>query len=202
MPLILSCLLPFVVFTGGSFYSYNSCAERLCHIRGASTTCREFHQHQCAGQQPYFSSVVIILTESFLAEFGPRGGGSVTLNTSNPFDPPLIDPGYMTAPFDIFAMREGLRAAQRFLAAPAWKGYVLQPFGALANLSTDAEIDEFIRANAGSSAHPVGTASMSAFDAADGVVNPDLLLKRAHGLRIVDASVFVGVIVLFSNAYI
>lgn len=37
--------------------------------------------------------------------------------------------------------------------------------------------------------HALGTAAMSAEDAKDGVVNPDLRVKGAAGLRIVDASV-------------
>lgn len=128
----------------------------------------------------------------------PRTGGSITLNTSNPFDPPLIDPAYLTTAFDVFTMRAALKAAVRFLGAPAWEGYILQPFGSLAGINVTSEsesdvalLDEYIRNGSGTSAHPVGTASMSAADAEGGVVDAELRLKHADGLRIVDASVFV-----------
>lgn len=89
-------------------------------------------------------------------------------------------------------MREAIKSSMRFLSAPAWKGYVLAPLDpGLAGATTDALLDVYIRNQTGTSAHAVGTASMSAYDADDGVVNPDLKLKKADGLRIVDASVLV-----------
>jgi hypothetical protein len=36
-------------------------------------------------------------------------GGSITLNTSNPFDPPLIDPGLLVDNYDMFAMRVAIK---------------------------------------------------------------------------------------------
>ncbi|KAF5392193.1 hypothetical protein D9757_001525 [Collybiopsis confluens] len=93
----------------------------------------------------------------------PASRGSVTLNSTNPFDPPLIDPAYLTSPFDIAAMREALRIIYRYISAPVWDGYILSPFGALENIT----------------ASPRRTA-MSAKDADYGVVDPDL---RVKGLR-------------------
>lgn len=116
-------------------------------------------------------------------------GGFVKLQTNNAFDPPLINPALLDSDFDIFAMRETIKAAQRFFAAPAWKGFVLAPAGGLANATTDDLLDNFIRGTAFSASHPVGTAAMSTKDANFGVVNPDLLVKGVSGLRIVDASI-------------
>ncbi|KAG6890055.1 hypothetical protein C0995_012513 [Termitomyces sp. Mi166 len=96
---------------------------------------------------------------------------------------------YLTSEFDIFAMREAVKGASRFLAAPAWKDYVIGPAGGLANATTDELLDGYIRQNTGSPAHPVGTAAMSAKNASFGVVDPDLQVKGVSGLRIVDASV-------------
>ncbi|KAF5392191.1 hypothetical protein D9757_001527 [Collybiopsis confluens] len=123
----------------------------------------------------------------------PASRGSVTINSTNPFDPPLIDPAYLTSPFDIAAMREAEHIMFQYASAPVWDGYILSPFGALENItasSPDDVLDEFIRNNVGSSAHPVGTAAMSAKNADYGVVDPDLRVKGVDGLRIIDASVF------------
>ena len=74
--------------------------------------------------------------------------------------------------------------------------------GSLANATTDDLLDEFIRNNAGTAAHPVGTASMSSRNASYGVVDPDLKVKGVAGLRIVDASVLVRLtIFLFSVVF-
>lgn len=96
-------------------------------------------------------------------------------------------------------MREAIKSSMRFLSAPVWQGYVLAPLDPrLAGATTDALLDDYIRNQTGTSAHPVGTASMSAYDADYGVVNPDLKLKNASGLRIVDASILVRLAYVYS----
>ena len=118
-------------------------------------------------------------------------GGSITLASANPFDPPNIDPALLNSDFDIFTTREGVKAALRFAAAPAWKDYVIGPFGALAEAKTDAQIEAYARSHAASVFHPTSTAFMSRNGSPHGVVNPDFSVKKTVGLRIVDASVLV-----------
>ncbi|KAG6847347.1 hypothetical protein H0H93_008725, partial [Arthromyces matolae] len=120
----------------------------------------------------------------------PASRGSITLNSSNPFEPPLIDTASLTSPFDRFALSEAVKASSLFLTAPVWKDYVIGPVGALANVTNDDELNQYILDSAVSALHGVGTAAMSAKNASHGVVDPDLLLKGASGLRIVDASIF------------
>jgi len=124
----------------------------------------------------------------------PNSGGTIKLNSTDPFDKPLIDPQFLTTEFDVVAMRECVRAIKRFIAAPAWADYVLSPFGPL-SATSDSDIDKYVRELVGTAFHPVGTAAMSSHSK-PGVVDPDLLVKGADGLRIVDASVFVSFIKL------
>jgi len=119
-------------------------------------------------------------------------GGSVILASSNPFDAPIINPDFLATEFDIFTMRAAVRSAGRFVSAPAWRDYILAPFGGLENTTTDADLDEYIRSRAVSISHPVGTAAMSPKGATYGVVDPDLRVKGVSGLRIVDASILVS----------
>ncbi|TFK33728.1 aryl-alcohol-oxidase from pleurotus Eryingii [Crucibulum laeve] len=119
----------------------------------------------------------------------PVSRGSVTLATSNPFDSPLIDPGYLTSEFDLFTMKSAVRSAQRFLSAPIWNGYIIAPVNGLENTTTDAGLEAYIRANTVTIFHPVGTAAMSPRGSSHGVVDPDLLVKGVVGLRVVDLSV-------------
>lgn len=114
------------------------------------------------------------------------------MKSADPLDPPLINPALLDSEFDRFAMREAIKSARRFLAAPAWKDYVIGPAGALADATTDELLDEYIRNSTFSTDHPVGTASMSAKEASYGVVDPDLQVKGISGLRIVDASIMVS----------
>ncbi|KAJ7471308.1 pyranose dehydrogenase [Mycena galericulata] len=120
----------------------------------------------------------------------PVSRGSVTINSTDPFAPPLIDPGLLANVTDLHALREGAKMAQRFVTAPVWAGYILSPANALASATDDdAALEAAIIAAAGSGPHLVGTASMSARGSTNGVVDPDLLVKGARGLRIIDASV-------------
>ncbi|KAJ7141401.1 alcohol oxidase [Mycena epipterygia] len=123
------------------------------------------------------------------AVVSPTSRGSVTLNSSNPFDPPVINPNLLGAELDIAILREALRSAQRFVKAPVWAGYIISALS-VNDTASDSEFDTFLRGNTGSEDHPVSTAAMSASGADYGVVDPDLTVKGLRGLRIVDASVF------------
>ncbi|KAJ7834037.1 aryl-alcohol oxidase [Mycena olivaceomarginata] len=103
-----------------------------------------------------------------------KSGGSITLQSNNPWDPPLIDPGLLVTDFDLFAARESIKKAYRFVEAPVWKDYIIAPTIDLLNMTTDA-LDEFIRNTGSSSGHIVSTAAMSAKDASYGVASISLL---------------------------
>ncbi|KAJ6481563.1 aryl-alcohol oxidase-like protein [Mycena vitilis] len=118
----------------------------------------------------------------------PMSRGSITLNSSNPLDPPLINPQYLSSEFDLLVAREGLKRAQKFVTAPVFKDYILAPTVDMSNF-TNEQIDQFIRNSAGTISHLVGSAGMSAPDATYGVVNPDLLVKGTARLSVIDASV-------------
>ncbi|KAJ6453769.1 alcohol oxidase [Mycena sanguinolenta] len=117
----------------------------------------------------------------------PASRGAVTLNTNNSLANPLINPNLVGAEVDLVIMREAVKSAIRYTTAPAFKGYVLETVGI--SDTSDAGIETYIRANAGTIFHPAGTASMSPKGAQWGVVNPDLTVKGLTGLRVVDLSV-------------
>jgi choline dehydrogenase-like flavoprotein len=91
----------------------------------------------------------------------------------------------------LLTIKEGINALKRFFAAPAWKDYQLSIQSDFPE-EDEGALDEYIRNITDHAAHPVGTASMSAKGAKNGVVDPDLKLKKAAGLRVVDASVMVS----------
>lgn len=112
----------------------------------------------------------------------------MTVNSSDPLAPPLINANIFGSQLDLAMMREAIRGAFRFTAAPVWADYIIAPTSFESSIS-DADLDRFIRDNAVSGLHAVGTASMSPEGASHGVVDPDLRVKGLAGLRVVDVSV-------------
>jgi choline dehydrogenase-like flavoprotein len=90
---------------------------------------------------------------------------------------------------DVFTGREAIKKVLKLFKAPTWRDYIIAPIEDMENLS-DEELDEHIRNSASTAFHLIGTAAMSARDARYGVVDPDLLVKGASRLQIIDASVF------------
>ncbi|KAF9691236.1 hypothetical protein EKO04_010847 [Ascochyta lentis] len=120
----------------------------------------------------------------------PTSRGEVTLNSSDLFAPPIINPNYLTSEFDQYAAVQAMKDAFTVLGTKAFEGYVGAPYGPLANLTSDEDYVQYVRQHAVTINHGTGTAKMAPYGADWGVVNPDLTLKGASGLRIVDASVF------------
>ncbi|KDR74421.1 hypothetical protein GALMADRAFT_250359 [Galerina marginata CBS 339.88] len=134
---------------------------------------------------PFTMSIVLL---------APQSRGTVQLDPANPAGPPLIDIGYYKSPADLLMMRQALLQMLKFMSAPVWAKNLGAPLGGLvqvfaSGLSPSA-LDAFIAAGTISINHPIGTAAMTGYKAAYGVVNPDLRVKGLKGLRIVDASIF------------
>ncbi|KAK0495556.1 aryl-alcohol oxidase precursor [Armillaria luteobubalina] len=109
----------------------------------------------------------------------PLSRGNVTIGSANPLESPLINPNYLFHKQDLATLQYAITSAHKFVTSPAWEGYIL-------GLATNTTIRDGVR----SLDHSFGTASMSPPDADWGVVDPDLKLKGAKGVRIVDASIF------------
>ncbi len=120
----------------------------------------------------------------------PESRGNVRLNSADMRNVPLIDPRFLSAEADMEGMVAGIRMIRRIYAQDA----LMQAGGK--ELRTDAfgpgdgderAIREFVRDNADSIFHPVGTCKMGVDGLA--VVDPALRVRGVEGLRVADASV-------------
>ena len=112
------------------------------------------------------------------------------MNSTDPFDAPLINPALLGNAVDLAIMREAVKAARAFIKAPAWSDYIISEFGEFANATTDEALDVYIRKNADTFDHPVGSVAMGKDETAS--LMPDLKVRGTVGLRVVDASAFVS----------
>ena len=117
----------------------------------------------------------------------PESRGRVTLASANPGDPPLIDPGYLTAEADLARLVAGIRVAEGLLGTEALKPYVGAPMEPWAGHVDDETLGRNVREHAETLYHPVGTCRMGTD--ADAVVDGELKVRGLRALRVVDASV-------------
>ncbi|KAF7299257.1 Aryl-alcohol oxidase-like protein [Mycena indigotica] len=131
--------------------------------------------------------------ESFFACLGAAADtmaeGSVEIQSSSAFDHPAINPAYLSTAFDLNTMITTFKTTAEFFSAPIWTGYIAEPDPEITGLTTDAAIEAYVRKYSTTVKHPVATARISKAGAIDGVVGPDLCVKKITGVRVVDASV-------------
>ena len=84
-----------------------------------------------------------------------RTGGEVKLRNLNPFDPPIINPDFLSTDFDIQTIITAVKVAKRFTTAQAWRGFVIAPWEPLASANTDEEIAQYARNHAGTYVEPL-----------------------------------------------
>jgi len=122
----------------------------------------------------------------------PDSHGDIRLASADPAEPPVIDPGYLTAESDLRGLVTGLRIAERLCDTAALRPYVGAPMAPWPGKVDDAKLVTFVREHAGTAFHPVGTCRMGSDDAA--VVDCELRVRGLDGLRVVDASVMPRII--------
>lgn len=111
----------------------------------------------------------------------PKSRGRITLRSSDPFDPPAIDPCYLSDPADLPPLVEGVRLARKIADAKPF-----DPYRGKAVFDQD-DPEAHIRGRAETLYHPVGTCKMGTDPLS--VVTPRLEVQGIAGLRVVDASV-------------
>ncbi len=112
----------------------------------------------------------------------PESVGTVTLRSSDPLDPPIVNPNYLYARADVETFLETLKLVRRIATTKAFKELNR---GELAPGSVDPEA--FIRAQASTLWHPAGTCRMGHDQ--NSVVDPRLRVHGVEALRVIDGSV-------------
>jgi 4-pyridoxate dehydrogenase len=119
----------------------------------------------------------------------PESRGRVTLASADPFAHPRIAQNFLATDHDRKRLRQGIRMVREAFAQPAVKPFVAKEIAPGPTRDSDAEIDAHIRDTAITVHHPLGTCAMGPETDPMAVVDADLRLRGAQGLRVVDASV-------------
>jgi choline dehydrogenase len=124
-----------------------------------------------------------------VCQLRPESRGRVGLKSADPLADPAIFANYLSAEEDRRAIREGVKMMREVAAQSALDPYRGAEFAPGASVKTDAEIDAWVRQNAETIYHPVGTCRMGAAGDANAVVDAELKVQGLQGLRVIDASV-------------
>lgn len=118
----------------------------------------------------------------------PFSRGNVKAASSSTFDLPIASAGQLANPLDLQLLVEAVKFSRVVRNTAAIQ--TLQPFEVLpgANITSDADIETFIRQNAATLFHPAGSCKLGPREEG-GVVGTDLKVYGAANLRIVDSSV-------------
>lgn len=119
----------------------------------------------------------------------PESRGEVRLRSADPREAPLIQPNYLASDVDKAVMRETVRITRNVLRQPAMAPYLGEELEPGPAGQSDADIDAWVRRNAETIYHPVGTAKMGLASDPAAVVDEQCRVLGVQGLRVVDASV-------------
>ncbi len=118
----------------------------------------------------------------------PQSRGFIGLASPDPEAAPLIQPRYLSEPYDLEVLRAGMELAREIAAQRAFEPYRGQPHARQANLKDKTELDNYVRQYAQTLYHPAGTCSMGQ------VVDEHLRVYGCENLYVVDASVMPKVV--------
>ena len=113
--------------------------------------------------------------------------GSIHVTANAPNKPPAIRFNFLSAQLDRDVTVEAMRINRRIMTAPAMQGIVTDEMTPGVNIQSDDELLDWVRNNAETTYHPVGTCKMGRDPMA--VVDDQLRVHGMQGLRVADASI-------------
>ena len=117
----------------------------------------------------------------------PKSRGSLTLRSSNPHAPPLIDPNYLSDENDRSLFVEALDFVRELGASPMFNDWRQREYLPSQTVSSNRDKRLFNELAAYTHHHPVGTCQMGVQD--NSVVSPELDVYGVTNLFVADASI-------------
>ena len=128
----------------------------------------------------------------------PESRGWVGLRSADPADAPLIQPNYLQSEADCRTTIAGIRMVRDVIGQPAFTAYRGRELAPGDAVKSDGELTAWLRANAMTTFHPVGTCRMGTDPMA--VVDARLAVHGISGLMVADASVMPAIVSGNTNA--
>ena len=128
----------------------------------------------------------------------PDSRGEVLLRSTDPRELPRIRFNFFTAPNDLPTLREGFRRGREIALQKPMDEFRGDEISPGANVTSDADIDAYIRKTMITVHHPACTCPMGI--GPDTVLDPQLKVRGVEQLRVVDASAMPDLVTAHINA--
>ncbi|MGY4257756.1 choline dehydrogenase [Bradyrhizobium sp. USDA 4516] len=122
----------------------------------------------------------------------PESRGRVSLASPDPFAPPKVEHGYLSAPSDLSALAAAVAQARKVVAQPAFAPYLKDELAPGPRVRSEHEVCDWIRNTIMCGVHWAGSCRMGSDDAA--VVDPELRVRGVERLSVVDGSIMPQVV--------
>lgn len=129
----------------------------------------------------------------------PASRGHVRVRSPDPFEPPEIQPNYLSSSQDMQEMLQGVRFIRELARMPALAAIIEEELRPGGGCQSEEQLMHDIRENAWSVFHPCSTCRMGP-DPATSVVDHRLRVHGIGSLRVADASIFPSLISGNTNA--
>ncbi|MGU1552445.1 GMC family oxidoreductase [Pseudomonas aeruginosa] len=154
---------------------------------------------------PYFAPFKQAYSDAFAIKgvyLTPESRGRVTLQSADPAQPACIKQNFLATESDRLAVRQMFRRMREIGVQPGLDAYIAEELAPGLAIQSDAEVDAFIRAQAITLHHPVGTCRMGREDEPQAVLDSQMRVHGVHALRVVDGSAIPRIIRGPTNALI
>jgi choline dehydrogenase len=128
----------------------------------------------------------------------PESRGSITLRSADPFEAAAIRANYLSRDAEMRVMIQGVRLSRELAHTKVFEPFRGEELHPGKRATTDEDIAAFLRAEAQTLYHPIGTCKMGSDPMA--VVDARLRVHGVEALRVVDASVMPRIIAGNTNA--
>lgn len=128
----------------------------------------------------------------------PESLGSITLNSNDAFDAPLISPNFLASATDRSVLVEAMKVARKVLSTAEMAEYVDSEYRPGESVKSDEDILAYVKENGSSSFHPSSSCRMGLDP--QSVVDPALRVHGLENLRVIDASIMPRIVSANLNA--
>jgi len=173
-----------LIMRTGPYYGISQFGFFAC-VDGGTRPDMQFHVFPASGSftQPHGLSRFSVSS----CQLRPESRGEIQLASPDPKIAPTINANYLSAPADRQLAVAGLRLSRRLARTASLSAYIAEEYQPGAGIQSDEDLLAYVRQNADTAFHPVGTCRMGSD--AQSVVDPRLRVRGIEGLYVADASI-------------